>query len=217
MKNILFNRSKELEVEIEEYLSTVNRAVMIFERDTRHYIERDFEQFNNSLGDILEVEKKADDYQKDIKYKLYRYMLIPEARGDVLILLESIDNLVDHTKKVMVQLSIEQPFIPDFIEDDLLELINKSVKAVDMLVKSIKSYFEQVSMVSDYVNKVHFYEHEVDKIEERIKRKVFTCDKFKAFSKKVHLRYFIEKIALLSDEAETISEKVSVAAIKHSI
>ena len=37
------------------------------------------------------------------------------------------------------------------------------------------------------------------------------------FSKKVHIRYFVEQITEISDRAETISERASVAAIKRRI
>ncbi|MFW5986244.1 MAG: DUF47 domain-containing protein [Halanaerobiales bacterium] len=217
MRKALFNRSKELEVEIGEYLDTVNEAILIFERDAIRYIKKRFEKFEDSLQEILDKENQADEYQKDIKYKLYRYMLIPEARGDVLNLLESIDNIVDLTKQVLVQLSIEKPYIPEFVEEEFLELTEKSVRAVETLVRAMRAYFQEIAMVNDYVNKVHFYEHEGDKIEEQLKRKVFTSEQFSDFCKRVHLRYFAEMIALLADEAETISEKVSVAAIKRSI
>ncbi len=217
MKSIFFNRTKQLEEEINKYLGIVNNSILIFNRDVTKYVKKKFKEFDDSKKDILKLENEADDYQKDIKFKLYRYMLIPESRGDVLNLLESVDNIVDLAKKVLTQLSIEEPQIPDFLENDFLEMTDKTAKSVDALVISLRAYFEQISMVNDSVNKVHFYEHEVDKIEERLKRKIFTSDKIPKFSKKVHLRYFTEKIASLSDEAETISEKVSVAAIKRSI
>ncbi len=217
MKKLFFNRTEELENEINEYLSTVNKSILIFKRDLGNYVKKNFEEFEKSKNEILKLENEADDYQKDIKYKLYKYMLIPEARGDVLTLLESIDNIVDKTKKILTQLSIERPEIPVFLEKDFLEMIDKTYEAVDALIRSIRTYFEQLSLVNDNVNKVHFYEHEVDKIEERLNRIIFSADKIENLCEKVHLRYFVEKIASLSDEAEDICEKVSVAAIKRSI
>jgi hypothetical protein len=212
----LFGRTKELEVEITEYLDLVNTAVLIFKRDLTRYIKKDFEEFANNFAEIKAVENQADDYQKDIKYKLYKYMLIPEARGDVLSLLESIDNLVDLSKKVIFQLSIENPNIPKSVEKLFVELTDKSASAADELVKAMRSYFEDISMVDNYINKVHFYEHESDKIEENLKRYVFQMDELE-LCRKVHLRHFAEKIASLSDVAETISEQISVAAIKRNI
>ncbi len=218
MKNIFSNHAQELENNIDKYLEVVSNSNLVFERDSKNYIRKNFEEFENSLDEILKLENSADDFQKEIKYKLYKYMLIPEARGDVLTLLENIDNIVDHIKKLLVQLSIEKPIIPDNMIDDFDELIEMVSKSVDQLIKCIRAYFTNITMVNEYVNKVHFFEHEADKIEEKIKRKVFNNEnELNSFSKKVHLRYFVEKIAQISDRAETISERASVAAIKRRI
>ena len=217
MKKLFFNRTQELENEINEYLDIVDKSFLIFNRDVSNYIRKNKREFEENKKDILKLESDADEYQKDIKYKLYKYMLIPESRGDVLTLLENIDNIVDMEKKILTQLDIENPQIPEFLEKDFIEMTEKTTKAIEALVRSIRAYFEQISMVNESVNKVHFYEHEVDKIEERINRKIFSSERIGDFCKKVHMRYFTEKIASLSDEAETISEKVSVAAIKRSI
>ncbi len=217
MKNIFTNHAQELENDINKYLEVVSNSNMVFYRDSLNYIKGNIEVFENSLDEISTLENSADDFQKEIKYKLYKYMLIPEARGDVLSLLENIDNIVDHMKKLLIQLSMENPFIPDNLNEDFEELIELVSESVDYLVKCVRAYFRNISMVNEYVNKVDFYEHESDKIEEKIKRKVFNDLELEEFSKKVHIRYFVEKIAEISDRAETISEITSVAAIKRRI
>ena len=217
MKKFVFNKSKELEKDIDEYLDTVEEALLIFKRDINRYYEGHFDLFEENLEDILKIENKADSLLKDIKYKLYTYMLIPEARGDVLTLLENMDNEVDLCKKVLMQFSIEKPEIKDFVLAEFKDLSKQSLNAAEEVVKGLRTYFEEISMVNDYVNKVHFYEHEADKIEERIKRKAFDTDEIDDFCKRVHLRHFSERIAYFSDLAEEISEKLSVAAIKRSL
>jgi len=218
MPHMLFGRSKELEIKITEYLDLVNRGSLTFKRDLNRYIKKNFALFEESLNDIKEIENDADEHQKDIKYKLYKYMLIPESRADVLTIIEEIDTITDLAKEVIFEISIEQPIIPDELENDFLELVENSTEAVDMLVKAVRAFFEEISQVNDYVNKVHFFEHQADKNEERLKRKIFS-DQFEQIdiAHKIQLRYFIEEIAALSDQAETVSEDVSVAAIKRRI
>ncbi|KXS47972.1 hypothetical protein SAMN04515654_102129 [Halanaerobium congolense] len=218
MPHILFGRSKELEIEIKEYLDLVNQGSLTFKRDLSRYIKKNFELFEESLTDIKEIENNADEHQKDIKYKLYKYMLIPESRADVLGIIEEIDTITDLAKEVIYEISIEKPFIPEELENEFLELVENSTEAVDMLVKAVRAFFEEISQVNDYVNKVHFFEHQADKNEERLKRKIFS-EQFEKIdiAHKLQLRYFIEEIAALSDQAESVSEDVSVAAIKRRI
>ena len=219
MPHILFGRSKELETEITEYLDLVNRGALTFKRDLKRYIQKDFELFEESMTDIKEIENNADEHQKNIKYKLYKYMLIPDSRADVLSIIEEIDNITDLAKEVIYEISIEKPIIPADLESDFLELVENSAEAVDMLVKAVQAFFQEISQVNNYVNKVHFYEHQADKNEERLKRKIFSDDQENEIkiAYKLQLRYFIEEIAALSDQAEKVSEEVSVAAVKRRI
>ena len=144
-------------------------------------------------------------------------MLIPESRADVLEIVESMDNIVDLTKEVLTDLSIEEPDIPEEIGEDFLELTKLSVKTVEELIKSVRAYFEEIFMVGNYVNRVDIYEHEVDKIQIRIKRKIFKGDIVDDFIKKLHLRHFTDKISSLADESETISERLTIAAYKRKM
>ena len=93
-------------------------------------------------------------------------------------------------------------------------MVNKTVEEV---VKGVRSFFSEIAMVGDYVNKVHFYEHEADLIEEQIKRKAFKCKEITKLSRKVHIRYFAERLSSIADMAEIVAERLSIYAIKRRI
>lgn len=210
-------KTKRLEAEIDGFLDRVSTAGMIFREGIRTYtsgnVER-FEEYNSELGTL---ETDADQVRRDIKHQLYTYMLIPESRGDVLGLLETMDDVIDICERVLKRLSIELPPIPDHLKADFIELGDLSGKAVEQLVKGTRAFFKELKMVTDYVNKVHFYEHEADKVEESLMRKVFRSDEFAEFSRKIQLRYFIEEIVSVSDMAESVGERLAVYAIKRRL
>ncbi|MCD4820180.1 MAG: DUF47 family protein [Candidatus Cloacimonetes bacterium] len=217
MKKILVNRSKDLQTDIDSYLDRVEEGSLIFFEGVKCYLRNKMERFDRLYSDISLLETDADHLRRDIKRKLYTFMLIPEARGDVLGLLENLDNVIDIAEKVLEQFSIETPEIPDFLLDDFEELADLSSKAVNELVKASRAFFKENKIVSNYINKIHFYEHQADGVEESIKRKTFSSDKITRFSNRVHLRYFTEKIASVSDEAESVGERLSVYAIKRGL
>lgn len=214
---IFSSKTKEVESEIDKYLDNVDKAALIFRLAIKDYLDEKFDNFDERYSEIAEIEKKADEIRRDIKHKLYTYMLIPESRGDVLGLIETIDNVIDVAKKVISHFSIEKPLILPFLKEDFDELTEASVNAVTELVKATRAFFNEIHLVNDYINKVHFWEHEADKHEEKLKRKAFSTDELKEFSRKVHMRYFAERISLLADEAESVCERLSVYAIKRSI
>ncbi len=217
MTGFFSDKTKQLEAELESFLNMVSYASLIFLEGVKAYINKKEDRFEQYYRDISKLETEADNLRRDIKLKLYTYMLIPESRGDVLGLLETLDDVIDTTEKVLEQFSIETPVIPEILNEDFIELAELSSKTMEQLVKGVRAFFTEIKMVNDYVNKVHFYEHEADKVEESLKRKAFRIDEIKTFSKKVHLRYFAEKIAMVSDVAESVAERLAVYAIKRRI
>jgi len=217
MPKFFNSKSKQLEGEIDGYLDRVSTAGLIFQEGVKAYVNGKKDKFERTFIDISTLESDADNVRRDIKHKLYTYMLIPESRGDVLGLLETLDDIVDICEKVLEQFSIETPNIPEFLKSDFLELAELSSKTVEEVVKGARAFFREIGMVSEYVNKVHFYEHEADDVEEQLKRKAFNSNEIKRFSQKVHMRYFAEKIALVSDVSESVAERLSVYAIKRRI
>ena len=120
MPKFYISKSEQLESEIDSYLDRVATAGLIFNEGVKAYINGKMEIFENQYKDISKLESDADDVRRDIKHKIYTYMLIPESRGDVLGLLETLDDIVDVCEKVIEQFSIETPDIRDFLKSDLL-------------------------------------------------------------------------------------------------
>jgi uncharacterized protein len=213
----LFKKAKAVEGNIDLYLASIERAALTFELGIKDYFNDKSDQFMERYAEISDLESKCDNLRRDIKITLYTDLLIPDARGDVLGLIETLDNVVDVAEKVIMQFSIERPVVWDFLVDDFIALTEAVVKSVQDLISASRAFFREFPMVTDYINKVHYWEHEADKIEERIKRKAFDSDAIEQFSKKVHMRYFAEKISLLADESESVAERLEVYAVKRSI
>ncbi len=215
--SIFFNKVSMLEAEIEAMLDEISQAGMIFIAAIRDYFNEDMKKFHGRLKIIMKLESDVDNMRREIRYKLYTQMLIPESRGDVLSLLENIDNVIDAVKDVLIQFDIEKPHIPESLHRDFIELSKSSTKAVNSTVKAARSFFKEIYLINDYISKTYFYEHEADVSESIIKRKVFSSEEYGDLAQKMQIRDFAVLIAGISDEAESVCERLSVAAIKRSI
>ncbi|MBC8415094.1 MAG: TIGR00153 family protein [Candidatus Cloacimonetes bacterium] len=215
--NGLFSRSKDLQASMDGFIDRVEKAGLIFYEGLKAYFSGKKERFEEYTKELTELESKADAVRRDIKYKLYTHMLIPESRGDVLGVLETLDDVIDITEKVLEHFYIETPDIPEYLREDFKDLAELSYKSVEELAKASRAFFTELKLVNNYVNKVHFYEHEADKLEKIIKHKIFNSGTEMDLSIRMHLRYFAEKIALLSDEAESVAERLAIYAIKRRI
>ncbi len=212
----IFKKAKGIEANIEKFLKNIELSASLFEQGLKEYFNGRMEQFDDRCSQIQKLESESDSLRFDIKFTLYSDLLIPDARGDVLGLIETLDNVIDITEKVFVQISIEKPVIFPFLKDDFISLSEASVKAVHKLIPAVRAFFEEPQNVTDLLTQVHFWEHEADTAEIRIKTKAFNSEEIEQFSRRVHMRYFAEKISMLADEAEAVAERLEVYAIKRA-
>jgi hypothetical protein len=145
-------------------------------------------------------------------------MLIPESRGDVLSLLQSLDYLLDRYDSIAGALLVERPDVskmPDDHKQRLMELSENVVKSVESVVTACRAFFKDTSAVEDHLYKVAFYEGEVDELAQAVKREIFDSDL--PLAHKLHLRFFVDMLDDLSDEAEEAAEDLAIFNIKRQL
>lgn len=214
---MLFNRAKSVEGNIDKYIDNVFKAGLIFELGIKYYFEGQTENFEEKTKEIRILESESDDIRRDIKHTLYKDLLIPESRGDVLSLLENLDDVINTAQKVLIKFSIETPKIWPELKDDFIELTSLSIKCVKEIASASRAFFREPNSVPDYLVSVHFLEHEADKVEERIMRKAFSGTFIKESWDKGHMRHFAERISELADQAESVADRLDIYTIKRTI
>ena len=100
-----------LENQIDEFLDALSRGGVVFQLGVRDYLGGNWENFQERLEAIGKLENIADDIRRKVENQLYTHSLIPEHRGDVLGLLETMDDVIDTAKSALVQFSTEKPEI----------------------------------------------------------------------------------------------------------
>lgn len=210
--SIFFKKTKKIEMQIEEYLDLVIKGGLIFKMGIKCYFENQMDQFENYLKELRNIEERADDLRRNIEVKLYTRTLIPEARGDVLGLMESCDKVLNITTETLLEFSVEIPDIIPSLHRDFLDIADSSISCLENTVSGIRSYFKNIDAVRDYVTKVQFYKKETNKIAERIKRTIFRTDA--ALSHKIHVRYFTYHIERIAEQSEDVCDRLSIAIVK---
>ena len=209
---VLFNKIKNLEAQIDNYLDLVVKGGFLFNQGIKYFLEEQTEEFELRLESIDTTESDADELRRKIEKRLYTETLIPESRGDVLGLLEACDKVLNKTAETLHQFSVEIPFILPEVKNHYIDLTNVSVSALEEMVAAVRSYFTDINLVRDHINKVQLYESESDKIAAKLKRIVFRTDI--RLSQKMHMRYFALHIENIADEAEDVCDRLSIATIK---
>jgi predicted phosphate transport protein (TIGR00153 family) len=216
-KNItLFNKTRELEQQIDEFFDKVSQAGLVFSRALEVYLaEGACDEFEAFLKQVADIEGKGDTLRRAIEIELYAQTLIPDLRGDVLRLLEDMDHLMNVYEGNLYRISIQQPDVPKQFHAGYLELTRTVVTCVESVVLAARCFFRDINAVRDHNSKVIFYETEADKLGTKLQRAIFASDL--SLDRKMHLRYFVERIDELANSAEDVADTLAIYAIKRRV
>lgn len=212
----VFNNSKKVIELIEKFLDAIDQGAIVFKRGVDNYLYGNLEAFDDNIITLSKLESDADMSRREIENRLYTHSLMPQLRGDILRLLEEMDDIIDIMKTNLYQFEVEIPNIPAELNQDLSKLTELSVSAVEAVIPAARSYFRTPDNVKDMLHRVYFYEKEADKLAASIKRKVFREMTDLKLSEKFHLRYFTFHIEQVSDASEKVADMLAVMAIKRT-
>lgn len=202
---------------IEEFLSIIDQGSLIFKDGVKSYLLGKRENFEDNLKTLSNLSSDADIKKREIENILYTQSLMPQLRGDILKLLEELNNIIDLAKSNLFEFDVEVPLIPSELNQDLIKLTELSVFAIDSLIPASRAYFRDPVSVKEQLHRVYLYEKEADKLATSIKRTVFQEMPQLKLSEKIHLRYFTLHIEILSDVAQKAADLLSIMAIKRTI
>jgi uncharacterized protein len=208
------NQSIEL---IDSFINTIDQGALIFKEGVKNYLLGDQDSFRDNLKTLSVMENEADNIRRKIENILYTQSLMPQLRGDILKLLEELDNIIDMAKKSLFQFDVEVPHIPVALNHDMIKLTEISCSAIEAVLPAARAYFRSPEKIKEKLHRVYLYEREADKLADAIKRKVFQELPIARLSQKFHLRYFTLHIETLSDAAQRVADLLSIMAIKRTL
>lgn len=94
----LFHQTKFLTAQIDDYLDTLSEGMIVFSCAVADYVHGEDQRFQERVKSEGALEHKCDDLRRMIERHLYSHSLIPESRGDVLGLLENLDDVINTAK-----------------------------------------------------------------------------------------------------------------------
>jgi len=212
----LFGQTKKLEREIDQFVDILSEVGLVFKSIVSLYLNNgNTDKFDEMVKQVSGMESKADKITKEVERALYEDTLIPDARSDVLRLLEHMDELIGMYQGNCYHFSIQKPDFPKDFHEDLINLSETVVNCVESLCLTVRSFFRDIKSVRDNAHKVTFYEKESDIQFSSLARRIFNSDL--PLDQKMHLRYFVEKIDRICDHAEDIADEIQIYTIKRSV
>jgi predicted phosphate transport protein (TIGR00153 family) len=197
-------------------MDKLSEAGMVFEQAVLRYADHGVDAVvQEKLVHIGKLEGRGDALRRDLERVLLTEMLIPDARGDVLSLLDNLDDLLDDLKHGLQTLTIEQPDFPESLRDDLKDLTTTVVKSIEETAVASRAYFRDPNAVPDHIHKIGFHEKEADTVALRMVRAIFASTM--PLERKRHLQSCVARIDGLADGAEDVGDKLGIYAVKRSL
>jgi predicted phosphate transport protein (TIGR00153 family) len=212
----LFWRKEERIIhKIEAYLNQVDKTRDLF-RDTMGELVRG-EVNERSEERVMEVhasESVADDIRRDIELQMYKKALIPESRGDVLGLIESMDMVPNLFQSLCDQLLYQQIEVPPEFRERYLELVEVNIDSYNLLREAILALFYRRDC-QEQLRRIDAKESESDGIERGLVKDIFSTDLDKA--DKILLKEIVVNTGDISDTVEIAADRLNLALIKSRI
>ncbi len=216
MFNFLFRKEKQVQELIFKYLDNLRMTQQHFEKAMDCYF--DFGLGHNCdflIEQTHKFESRADDIRHEIIEMMYAKVLIPESRGDILRLLESIDLIPTYFETVLFMIQGQKLQVPGFITVDFRELMRVSLGCCDMLIEQVEALFKKTEGIKDLVFQIDSQESRCDHIEREIIRKIFDSD-LNHFHK-MQLKDLVLQMGEISDQADRVSRSVYIISIKRRV
>ena len=215
-KLALFGKTKAMEAMIDNFLDKISEGGMRFEQGIASYVDgATAERLTDQAAQLRATEGDGHRLRLVIETDLYTEMLIPDFRADVLSLLEDLNYLLGLVEDIFLAITVEEPVLEDAFKADFKVLASAAVKTMESAILGARAFFRNISAVRDHLGKVSFHEEECDQCATRLKRDIFGSDL--GLDRKMHLRYFVDKIDNLADEAEDVGDWLAIYSIKRAL
>jgi len=216
MLNFFFKKQRQIESLIYSYLEDL-------ELSQQHFSEA----FNICLKDGIcgdfdfqtdlthKFESKADDTREEIKTLMYGKALLPESRGDIMGLLEAMDEVPRLFELVLHMIRTQKLLIPEFIILDIKDLLDICLESCHLMLKQVETLFKRTEGIRAYVSTIDHNESHGDHLERRIITKIFDSD-IDPFQK-LQLKEMTVSIGEIADQVDRISKRVNIINMKRRV
>lgn len=208
-----WKKERQVEVAIESYLQETERCLMGFTEAFEGYFDEGLGgRFEELVEKTHRFEGAADDQRRELETAMYGKALIPESRGDILGLLESLDLVPNKCESVLYQVSTQRMVVPEEFVEDLKNLIRVNVESGQVLCCTVRDLFSHANAVATGAGYVSEIEGRSDIIERTLIKAVFDSNLDTA--EKILLKELVLEIGSISDRAENAADRLRIIAAK---
>jgi hypothetical protein len=217
MFRFFFRKQREVEGLIDEYVGAVEISQEMFLKSMECYLRagRGDPAFEVMSAETHKSESRADDIQQKIVWLLHERALVPDLRGDILGLLETIDEIPDLFDRILSSIGNQKIALPEALKPDFRELLTISLGACSLAYESVRSLLRPGQRAARLLFRTDQLESQGDHIEKRMILRIFDSDWDPL--QKILLRDLTQRMGDIADSAEQVCRQVNLIVAKRRV
>lgn len=204
---------------LEQHIHKVHRCAKLLQPFFEAVIAEDWSQAKQTLNEIQQHEREADEMKKDLRLHLPSGLFLPIPRTDILELLHYQDKIANKAKdiaglvigrKLSLPNQIHASFMP-FLET-CLDASRQACKAINELDELLETGFRgnEVKVVEEMIVELDEIENKSDKMQHDILTQIFNIESSLEPVNAVFIYKVIEWIGQLADCAQTVGGRLQI-------
>ena len=209
----LFGKQHEIQNKLLAYIEHTEAMALDMEKAVGAYLSRDEPEFSKIRARIDEMEHRLDLLRREIEEEIYGRHLLPDTRGDILVLLESIDKIPNRIQALTREMALQRVQVPEILHPSLRNLAERDVKIVQVMARAARAFLDKPDQVKPQARELSYYEHEGDLIEQEAVALTF-ADNSLQLAHQLQLHRLIDDLGSICDIAEDVGDRLVIAALK---
>lgn len=206
---------------LQEHAEKVKEVAWAFQQAMECYVITRCTTFEDLRNEVIDLEREADSIKRRIRGHIPKGTLMVVDKFQLFRYLREQDSVLDAVEDAMDWISYKpEPGVPEDIQQDFFLLVDATIEPIEELarmVREARKYFDgysnkQRDVVKEIIRTLRRMEHDADKLEDTLKRKVFTKveDPISVF----HLVRLAEIIGYIANHAQNAGDMMRAMIAK---
>ncbi len=206
---------------LQEHAEKVKEVAWAFQQAMECYVITRCTTFEDLRNEVIELEREADAIKRRIRGHLPKGTLMVVDKFQLFRYLREQDSVLDAVEDALDWISYRpEPGVPEELQQDFFMLVDATIDPIEELARMVseaRKYFgnfsdKQRSVVKDIIRTLRRMEHDADRLEDTLKRKVFALanDPVSVF----HLVRLAETIGHIADHAQNAGDMMRAMIAK---
>lgn len=214
--DFFLRKQRLIENHVFDYLEQWGKCLEDFKSAMDAYLTEGLgEKFDYYVEHTHKMESRADDLRKKIEWEMYSKALLPESRGDILGLLETMDKIPNKAESILYQIQLQRLRWPEELTPSLRRIVDLTCEAIQLVYEAAKALISQEGDIHQLADGIDDKESECDHAERDIIARIFAMDIDTA--EKALLKELIIELGTLTDRAENVSDRLTLLSVKRRV